>query len=63
MLSGIYNGLGMSIGSLIGGQLSKKYGITKTFMIGSKADTIVLFLYGAYVVLNSFHSKKQNKKE
>ena len=45
LLNGVYGGIGQSLGSLLGGALSKRYGIATTFLYCGAADCVVLALY------------------
>jgi MFS family permease len=47
-LNGMYGGLGQSLGSLIGGYLSKRYGISSTFKACAAIDLVIFVLYMLY---------------
>lgn len=48
VLNGMYGGLGQSLGSLLGGALSKQFGISKAFTYCARADAVVLGLFIIY---------------
>ena len=50
-MNAVYGGVGQSIGSLIGGGLSKKYGISKAFYIFAGVDAFMLFLFTLYRII------------
>jgi MFS family permease len=48
ILNGVYGGLGQSVGALVGGAMSKKYGISKAFYICGGVDFVTLSLFVIY---------------
>jgi hypothetical protein len=52
-LNGCYGGLGQSLGSLVGGSLSKRYGIPSTFLMCGLVDLAVLALFSVFRFVNS----------
>ena len=48
ILNAMYGGLGQSIGSLIGGWMSTRVGISRTFLLCGAADLVCLKLFLAY---------------
>jgi hypothetical protein len=43
-----YGGLGQSLGSLLGGTLSKQLGIMQTFFLCGLVDSVILMIYLVY---------------
>jgi hypothetical protein len=50
-LNGIYGGLGQSLGSLIGGEMSKNLGIQKAFYICGAVDMVILVLFAVHQMI------------
>lgn len=48
LLNAMYAGLGQSLGSLIGGGLSKAMGISEAFYLCSSADIVILVVFALY---------------
>ena len=59
ILNAMYAGLGQSIGSLVGGKLSDRYGISNAFIVAAKVDAVALFGFIAYQLIN--HIKDKDK--
>lgn len=49
LLSGTYNGLGQSVGSLVGGALSKRIGIINVFKVCGVFDAVLATLFFSYM--------------
>ena len=49
LLSGTYNGLGQSVGSLLGGMFSKRYGIVRVFTVCALIDAVLAGLFIVYL--------------
>lgn len=49
LLSGTYNGLGQSVGSLLGGLFSKRYGIVRVFTLCALTDAVLAGLFIVYL--------------
>jgi len=49
LLSGTYNGLGQSVGSLVGGALSKRIGIVRVFSLCAGVDVLLALVFAAYM--------------
>lgn len=60
LLSGIYTGLGPAVGSVIGGTLSKKYGIAMTFLMCAGVYTSMLALLVIWIGFDYLSNKKEN---
>jgi hypothetical protein len=56
----MYGGLGQSVGAIIGGNMSKKMGIVKTFFYTGAADFIAINLFIFYQIHKRFHLNRQN---
>jgi hypothetical protein len=54
LLSGIYGGLGPTVGSLVGGPLMKYMGLKKTFQLGAVVDAVALAFYSAYLLIQRY---------
>ena len=52
ILNAVYGGLGQSIGSLVGGKLSAKFGIAKAFQYMASVDAAVLALFSIYHIFH-----------
>lgn len=50
----MYGGLGPTIGSLVGGPLTKAIGLQSTFRWGAAVDAIALALYSSFLLLQKF---------
>lgn len=50
LLSGTYNGLGQTVGSLVGGALSKKFGIQATFRLCACVDVVFSLIFASYLL-------------
>lgn len=59
ILNAMYAGLGQSMGSLLGGALSDKYGISNAFMAAAKFDAVALFGFTSYQLINHIKDKKK----
>lgn len=58
ILNAVYNGIGQSVGALLGGALSKKYEIVNMFRYTAIADAIVLILFSLQRLYVSMHRSK-----
>lgn len=52
----MYGGLGQSLGSLIGGYLSKRYGISMTFQRCAMVDLVILGIFLVYQRVEDFNA-------
>ena len=50
LLNGVYGGIGQSSGAIVGGYLSKRFGIQKAFMLASRGQLGVAVAYVAYLL-------------
>jgi predicted MFS family arabinose efflux permease len=57
ILNGIYGGIGQSLGSLIGGELSRNFGIQKAFYYCAFADIVILACFSFYQLIVKLSSK------
>ena len=57
-MNGIYAGLGQSVGALIGGYLSKHWGIARAFSFCGIIDSVILSIFSAYVIKSWISNKK-----
>ncbi len=51
ILNGIYGGVGQSLGSLIGGELSRRFGIKTSFLYCAIVELIILVSFILYQAL------------
>ena len=58
ILNAMYAGLGQSMGSLIGGKLSEKYGISNAFLVSAKMDAVALACFTIYQLINYVNKEK-----
>ena len=63
LLSGTYNGLGQSVGSLVGGALSKRVGIIRTFNLCAVLDTVLALGFAGYLVFFKQQQLKEQKQQ
>lgn len=54
-MNAIYGGIGQSLGSLIGGYLSKHFGIEKTFKYCAVVDFVILAVFLLYQRITDFN--------
>ena len=59
ILNAVYNGIGQSVGALLGGALCKKYGIVNTFLYTASADAIVLILFSLQRLYVSVYNRNK----
>ena len=62
ILNAMYAGLGQSLGSLVGGRLSNRYGISNAFLTAAKLDAMALVGFAAYQIVNFAKVKKKEEK-
>lgn len=55
-LNGMYGGLGQSLGSLLGGELSRRYGIVKAFLYCGATEALLLAAFVFYQRVSHFQS-------
>jgi len=66
LLSGTYNGLGQSVGSLLGGLFSKHFGIVRVFVVCAAIDALLAVVFATHIYRTSPSSQEVNnvkKKE
>jgi len=66
LLSGTYNGLGQSVGSLLGGLFSKHFGIVRVFVVCAAIDAMLALVFATHIYRTSPASQEVNnvkKKE
>ena len=57
LLNGAYNGIGRSLGSIIGGKLQAQFGTAKTFLYGAIANAV----FATLLALHNIYQGKQEK--
>ena len=63
LLNGAYNGIGRSLGSIIGGKLQAQFGTAKTFLYGAIANAGFATLLALYCIVYQGKQEKLSKKE
>lgn len=60
LMNATYGGIGQSLGALIGGSLSSKFGTAKAFLVYAGVDGLILV---AYFMFKGFHAKMRARND